>query len=289
MNNISKLLFGLLTLLFFTSCSDIENEIWVNEDGSGKYALAYDMGPMLEMAAMFEGMKEAEEGVETDDSPKEENNSLENVRSVDDIFKSLSDPSSIKDIDTTFNMYDVMPDSIRNAIDNPKSLKNIVMDLHANKAQSIAKFGMTFSYKNENELGELIATLASLDKDGDAQKKQENIDKFNTLITQYNVDLKKGTLILPEQDFSKEFSSDLLGEDPFGGKDLDNLSDEDMGMMQMMFGDASITTKIHLPGEVISCDDPTADIFGNQIRIKDSFMDLMRNKKIKARTIKFKN
>ncbi len=73
-----------------------------------------------------------------------------------------------------------------------------------------------------------------------------------------------------------------------GGKKLDATDDESMGMMQMLFGDASIITKMHLPGEIISCDDPKADIFGNQIMFKDSFMDLMKNKKSKARVIRFK-
>lgn len=285
MTNSAKLLLGLLTMLFFSSCSDIENEIWINKDGSGKYAIAYDMGPMLEMAAMFEGMSEDENS--TIESEQEEN-SFDNINGVDDIFKSFADPSSIKDIDTTFNMYDVLPDSIRNSIDNPKSLKNIVMDLHADKVKSIANFSMTFSYGSEKEMGELIKTLASLDKDADAEKKEENIDKFKSFMAQYKVDLKKGILTLPEQDFSKQFSSDLLGEDPLGGKDLDNLSEEEMGMMQMMFGDASIKTTIHLPGKVISCDDKSAEFTDNKILLKDSFFDLMKEKKIKARTIKFK-
>ena len=104
------------------------------------------------------------------------------------------------------------------------------------------------------------------------------------MITKYEADLRNGIITIPSQDFSEGFIDDNLT----GGKNIDDMGEEGAGMMQILFGDASIITKMHLPGEVISCDDPTADIFGNQIRFKDSFMDLAKNKKTKGRVIRFK-
>ncbi|MBT8232325.1 MAG: hypothetical protein HKO66_10170 [Saprospiraceae bacterium] len=294
--NSKVLLLVILGLFFFSSCSDVENEIWINEDGSGKMEVKIDMSSMLEMASMFEGMgDEGEEGTEGDDEEQEEeyeieeeeSNSFEDAKSFDDIMDGIMSPENMRDIDTTFNMYDVMPDSIKNQVSNSELLKNINISVLANKAESVAKFSLQFVYKSQDELMEIFSSLSELDSDTSDEEKEASLDKFRSMMTQYEVDLKNGILTLPAQDFNDDLLGEGLGEG--AGDKMDNMDDEAMGMMQMLFGDASIVTKIHLPGEVISCDDKEADIFGNQIRVKDSFMDLMKNKKTKGRVIKFKN
>ena len=58
MNKSIKILFAFCLIGLLSSCSDVENEIWINKDGSGKIAIDYDMSSMLEMDSMFEGMGE---------------------------------------------------------------------------------------------------------------------------------------------------------------------------------------------------------------------------------------
>jgi len=288
MKNIKTLFIALIGIALFSSCSDVENEIWINKDGSGKLEVKYDMSSMLEMASMFEGMGDEmkeNDGMEYEGEEEDSDGGLDDVKSFDDIMAQMSDPSKMEDIDTTFNVYEVMPDSVKRTVKNPDSFKKININIVSNKAESVAKFGLNFEYDSYDELTEMFESFAEMDKDSDATKKEKSLDKLKGMITNYEADLKKGIITIPSQDFTEDF----LDENLTGGKDLGDMDEESMGMMQMLFGDASIVTKMHLPGEVISCDDPNADIFGNQIRFKDSFMDLMKNKKTKGRVIKFKS
>jgi len=288
MNKSIKILFAFCLIGLLSSCSDVENEIWINKDGSGKIAIDYDMSSMLEMASMFEGMGEEnghkDEKDEPNKSDKNKAKGLGDIKSLDDIMDKLANPNSIDDIDTSFSAYSVMPDSIKNTIENPEAFKKINIAVLSDKSESLAKFGVTFEYDSSDEFHSIIKSLADLDKDNTSAEKSKAMDKFKGMITNYEADLKKGIVTIPSQDFS----DGLMDESLTGGKSLDNMDEESMGMMQMLFGDASIVTKMHLPGEILSCDDPTADIFGDQIRFNDSFMDLVKNKKTKARVIKFK-
>lgn len=289
MKNIKTYLIALIGIAFFSSCSDVENEIWINKDGSGKLEVKYDMSSMLEMASMFEGMgEENSEGTEENQnkSLEKDRDNLDDIKSFDDVMNKLSDPNSMEDIDTTFNLYAVMPDSIKNEMKHPETFKKVNIDVLSNKAESVAKFALKLEYDSYDELTQMFESLSELDKDKDAAEKEKSLDKLKGMMTTYVADLKNGIITIPEQDFADGF----LDEGITGGKSMDDIDmdGEDMGMLQMLFGDASIVTKMHLPGEIISCDDPTADIFGDQIRFKDSFMDLMKNKKTKGRVIKFK-
>jgi hypothetical protein len=283
MKNIINYLIAFIGIAIFSSCSDVENEIWINKDGSGKLEVNYDMSSMLEMASMFEAMGD-DKKENSNEENKIDDEDLGNIQNFDDIMAQITNPNTMKDIDTTFNLYNVMPDSIKNTLKNPKSFKKMNFNVVSNKAMSIAKFGLSFEYENYDEFTEMAKSLSELDKDKSEAEKSKGIDKLKGMITNYEADLKNGIITIPSQDFSEGF----MDENLTGGKKLDEMGEESAGMMQMLFGDASIITKMHLPGEVISCNDPTADIFGNQIRFKDSFIDLMKNKKTKGRVIKFK-
>lgn len=266
------------------SCSDLENEIWINADGSGKYTVSYDMSPMLEMASMFGEMPDSLQ-TETMDEPE----GVKSSTSIDGLFDAVSDPSGMDDIDTSFTFYSELPDSIRDKITNAELLKNVQLRLLSNEAESVAEFAISIEYKDQDEMKDIMKAMVEMGNAEKGKSGTDDIEKLDEMFAEYELDLNNGVLTIAEQDFGKELlGGDMLGDDSMGDINLDSLGSEEMSMMKMMFGDASIKTKIHLPGEVISCDDPKADIFGNQIRYEDSFFEVIKNKKLKGRVIKFK-
>ncbi len=281
MNKLILLTISILAL-FMTSCADITNEVWVNKDGSGKVDISMDMGEMMGMiemmASMEEGMKDGEESEEDSDTDEGEDE--------EDMFSMLgmSGSGKMENVDTSFNFYDVMPDSIRNKLENPELFRKMSMTTRMNKEESEMFLQMSFEYDSPEERDEIINSIGQLSEKGD--ENAEKINQFKEMMRQYDADLEKGIVTIPEQDFSSEFAEDMGGEEM--DMDFDNMSEEDMAMMQMMMGDAGFITTMHLPDEIISCDDKSAEIDGNTITIKDSYMDLMKNKKFAGRTIKFK-
>lgn len=280
MMNKFLLLASILCALFLCSCSDFENEVWINEDGSGKMAMNYDMSPMLSMAAMAEGFKNAADSTQNGAKVIEKEDNANELLSIMD---GISDPTKLKNIDTTFNLYEVMPDSIKQKVDNPKLLEKVSISMLTNKDQAKALMGLEISYDQMSQLEEIFLSLSKLSEA--SNKQQTNLEGLKEMMRSYEIDLKNGIITFPEQNFE-----DALGEglSQIDQVDLDNMTEEEKAMMQMMLGESGMTMKVNLPGEVLSCNDPSAKIEGNTVYFKDSFVDLVEKKKLKERVIKFK-
>lgn len=272
-NRILNILVLSFLVLFMTSCSDFENNIYINADGSGKVNMKYDASEMVAMAEMMKGMED--EGEEESEEDIDDGDIMS-------MLDGLGNPSNLKDIDSTFTFYEVMPDSVKTTIDNPELLKNVSMTINTNKSDMTAVMGLEVRYKSLDELEDIFGTLKAMGDNPDEEGNQ--MDSFKELIRDYEADLKNGIITLPEQDFSGDFGDNGMEDEEI---DFENMSEEEAGMMQMMLGESGYVTTIHLPGNVISCDDTNAIIEGNTVTIKDSYMTLMKDGIFNARTIKY--
>jgi hypothetical protein len=272
-NRILNILVLSFLVLFMTSCSDFENNIYINADGSGKVNMKYDASEMVAMAEMMKGMED--EGEEESEEDIDDGDIMS-------MLDGLGNPSNLKDIDSTFTFYEVMPDSVKTTIDNPELLKNVSMTINTNKSDMTAVMGLEVRYKSLDELEDIFGTLKAMGDNPDEEGNQ--MDSFKELIRDYEADLKNGIVTLPEQDFSGDFGDNGMEDEEI---DFENMSEEEAGMMQMMLGESGYVTTIHLPGNVISCDDTNAIIEGNTVTIKDSYMTLMKDGIFNARTIKY--
>ena len=247
-NRILNILVLSFLVLFMTSCSDFENNMMKGMED--------------------EGEEESEEDIDDGD--------------IMSMLDGLGNPSNLKDIDSTFTFYEVMPDSVKTTIDNPELLKNVSMTINTNKSDMTAVMGLEVRYKSLDELEDIFGTLKAMGDNPDEEGNQ--MDSFKELIRDYEADLKNGIITLPEQDFSGDFGDNGMEDEEI---DFENMSEEEAGMMQMMLGESGYVTTIHLPGNVISCDDTNAIIEGNTVTIKDSYMTLMKDGIFNARTIKY--
>ena len=261
-----------------SSCSDFENTIYINADGSGRVHMRYDASEMLAMADMMKDMG-GEMGAEEEEIILDD---IDEDGNLNSLLDGLNDPTSIKDIDTTFTFYEVLPDSLKSTLGQAELLKNISMSINSNETKKISIMEMKLEYQSLDELEYTYEMLKVLANEGN--KDVGEMDGFKDLIRNYDADLTKGIVILPKQDFSGSFGEGVVSEDI----DFSNMSEEESGMMEMMCGNAGYVTTLHLPGEVISCNDPEAIIEGNVVTIRDTYMTMMKDNMLKARTIKFK-
>jgi len=281
-----RFLLFFFALIMLASCADYNNDIYINEDGSGKVTMSYDASEMMGMLEMMKGMEDS------DSEPEDDNNeepAMEGGDDPEDIMSNFmssmtseSGPSLGTDMDTTINFYNEMPDSIKSKLSKPELFKKVNISILSNKAAAKMVMSMDLSYDNMEELEEMYSEMSKLNNGED--EISQSIKTLRELKRNYELDLETGEVILPEQDFDGDMS-ELMG--PEQGMGDEEMGEEAMAMMNMMLGEAGIVTTLHLPGAVLSCDDPNAIIEGKAITIKELYSDLMTEKKMKKRVIKF--
>lgn len=119
------LVFVLLGLL--AGCYEVNEEIVINEDGSGTYLTKMDMGQLLEMMQTLAGEEK------------------------------LSEEGMDRVIDTTFRMKDML-DSAKDMTPEQKTLLSSgTMKMQMNIKEKIFKIDMRFPFSNQDNLQKLIA------------------------------------------------------------------------------------------------------------------------------------
>jgi len=241
-------------------------EIWVNKDESGKMEMTFDMGEMADMAMGM--MDEDKEG--------------------DGSKKSMWDKE--EKMDTTMNFYDQMPDSLKNTIENAHLLKQMNLNMSVDSKKKMAKMTMSISYKNMDELAELLKVMSESKGEQGGMAAMMGGDDMNKMFVDYKVDYKHGVYRMPPMDVMSEIENDPEMSKMFGSLDSLALADpEGMEFFEMMFGGSS-KTKIHLPGKVQFTNDMNAKIDGNTVIFEDNILEIMKSgKKPGERLIKFKN
>ena len=283
------LLLLIVTTAMTTSCS-MEYETWIGKDGSGQKEIQVDMSGMGAMGGLMEGTMD--DGELDEEILKDNMDEMLNMEEVEDIMMEekpldignlLKNPMAFGDIDTMFVLYDVMPDSLK-SLPDAGLMKNLNMMLSNSDDSQETSFRLGLKYDSPEEYSK---TLSAADNFlSDSEKGLSNF--FDDLMDV--VDLKNGTVIIPEQDISDKLGEEDLGLDDMGlgGENSEEEDEEMMEMMSMMFGEIGLKYIYHLPGPVEFTSDPEAIIEGNMVTFKISFLDLMNSKTIPKYVIKFR-
>ncbi len=255
-------------ILLMSSCMPERSEIWIEKDGGGKMEVTMDMGEMASMAGSIIGS--LDEG-NSDAGPKDMWENEENI-------------------DTVMNFYDMMPDSIRQKIDNPEVLRNMLMSLKVNAEKEEAKFKLATHYKDEKERTELFHAVTQMQeqKAGGAMAMAGDDMDLNSYFGGWDADIKNGIIRIkgaskedlkdPEMEaMIKELENPEKAEDP-----------EFIEFMKMMFG-GKLTTVVHAPGKIEFTNDMHAIISGNTVTFEDDMMQVLKGEGFGDRLIKFKH
>ena len=253
---INSIIFFLLLLFCGNSCMSIKEELWANEDGSGKYHMAIDMSQALDFIGMMGGME--------DDQSEDETEAKD---PMSDIFKRIEKGTFSGD--TIINSNDLIAESKAKGEENdiPKDMK---MKVHYDKEKSEMDITFMFDFKS----------LVDLNKNdffsGDKGFLKEMGGPGTDAVAKLDYSLDKKKFVRKGIDMS---SSNILGS-----KGDDGSAD----MMMGLFSNTTFTSVYHLPQKVKSANNPDAVIDGKTVTIEIPMKELMAAKKTPDLEVKFK-
>jgi hypothetical protein len=255
-----RYIFLTIVVVFFVSCYEVNEEIVINENGSGTYHTKMDMSALIDMMQTFAGEEE--------------------------LMKQGLD----KSIDTTIYMRNVL-DSAKDATPEQKELlKDGKMGLRMDIKEKIFKADLDFPFKNYDGLQMLMSGagsggLANVFKNvfgkADEQKQQldapkdpgSGLDELNTV---FDVTVKNGLIskILNQEKYK------ALKEKP------------ELAQMKAMTGagmEIMYTTTIKLPRPVKKVDNTNIKLSDDKktVTIKYNLLDIFDNPEKFSYTLEF--
>jgi hypothetical protein len=266
--------------LLMTSCGDIQQDLYLNADGSGKLEASFELGEIMSMMEGFDELNvndvTLEEGAMPDtiaDEPMIKQDPMESL------MKRITDPAHPVDFDTLISLVSIMPDSVKAKQTRPDLTKNIWMRIQSPANSDELTIGMVVEFRDQAQLHDIIQHLDTIDNTamrvaggpggtGSSGFPTEAFLPFNHT---------GGMLTIDTMDYSGATAD--LGMGMMAGDST--MASEDMGMMEMMFGNSKIRSIIHVPGEVISCSNKDAILTkDNRVIVEHKFMDVMKTGKV---------
>lgn len=284
---LSLAIMGILTMTILTSCGDIEQNLILNANGSGTLETSFDIG---EMMGMMKGMGEMGD-LQNDDVTISTGEPLDTTVAAPEepkdpmelIIEKVTDPSYNRDFDTLISFISIMPDSVKQKETRMDLVSKINLRMRSPASSSSLIMGVVMNFDNKAQLDEMVKYMETMDNSsssgmlpamGGGGMQSETFMVFDA-------DMKAGWITVDTTDYS--------GMAPEMGMSGDSLmSSENMGMMEMMFGNSKIKSVIHVPGEVISCSNKDAILTkDNKVIIEYSLMEALKKGKVPGYTINF--
>lgn len=275
---------GILIMTLLSSCGDIEQNLVLNANGSGTLETSFDIG---EMMGMMKGMGEMGD-LQNDDVTISSGEPLDSTIAapkdpMELIIEKVTDPSYSRDFDTLISFISIMPDSVKQKEKRMDLVSKINLRMRSPANSSSLVMGVVMNFDNKAQLDEMVKYIETMDNgssSGMLPAMGGGGMQSETFLV-FDADMKAGWIRVDTIDYS--------GMAPEMGMSGDSLmSSEDMGMMEMMFGNSKIKSVIHVPGEVISCSNKDAILTkDNKVIIEYSFMEALKKGKVPGYTINF--
>lgn len=277
-------------LFLLCSCGDIQQEYFIHADGSGKFEASFELGEMMSMMNGFSDMGVPDDTTSDDDLIIEPPVTPDTSMMIEPeppkdpmqlIIERVTDSNYAHDFDTLMSLDQIMPDSVKAKETRMDLFKKMALRLRSPANSSDLTMGIVMNYDNPNQLQEMMNHLDTLDSNGGVMPGAMGSMGTGSL-TVYTANLKEGWIKFDSTDYSSlNQEMGMMGDSTAGS--------EDMGMMEMMFGNSKIRTIVHVPGEVISCTNKDAVITKDErVIIEYDVMDVMKKGKTEGFTIKFK-
>ena len=289
MYKLSSLWLFVTAVLLLTSCGTLSEEVWINADGSGRYVMEYDASGMLGMMSLLDAQDEGDEGSE---SPED----------------FLKDALKQEKFDTTFSLLTMMPDSIKEIINDRRSIRTALesqgrkvtestIDSVQNAFVALEDMDMTIKLDKAEEVLDFVMSL-DFDSIEEMQNTFGGMDAFKALtpspdavastnsssnITSYK--LTKGHLSI------QQAISPLIKEMINNGGDMGDGSSESIDNIQMleMMGFGKHDIVVHLPGIVKSVKGAEyREIDENTIALSIDYIKMVKDNALFKAEIDFK-
>jgi hypothetical protein len=286
---------SLFALLFLTSCGDIQQDLKLNSNGSGTLETTFDLGEMMSMLQGFEDMTPVDEMEETGDEPTDREKLVEPETDPAEelpeeekdpmqlLIEKVTDPTYPRDFDTLIAFSTIMPDSVRKTEKRMDLVEKLKLRITSPANSASMAFGIVMAFDSPAQLKELVTYMENMDSTTTGIMPNAGTGGIQSeSFMVFEADMKAGWIRFDDVDYSE-----MAGE--FGMAGDSTLSEEDLGMMEMMFGNSKIKSVVHVPGEVTSCTNPDAIITkDDKVIVEYGMMDVLRQKKIPGYQINFK-
>jgi hypothetical protein len=278
---------AVMVLTGLTSCGDIEQNLVLKADGSGTLETTFDVGEMMSMVKGMGEMNSLTNEDVTISGGQPADTSLAKTEEEKDpmqlIIDKVTNPEYDRDFDTLISFVDMMPDSVKAKQTNLDLLKKINIRLKSPAKSSSLKMGLVMDFKNEAQLDEMIKYLESFDDSTSTEiiPSMGGGGMQSETFLSFDADMKAGWIRFDTVDYSS------MGLE-MGMSGDSTMSGEDMGMMDMMFGNTKLKSTIHVPGEVTSCTNKDAILTkDNKVIVEYSFLEVLKSGKLPGYTIYF--
>ncbi len=280
----------LILALSLQGCFSMQEEIWIESDGSGRMEATTDMSsfyPFLmmgleqEMAKEKDGDGKPEGGMEKDSNP---------------FTAVMKDVMAAEEVDTIFNFremiesglgeegmtWDMMMDSIRNSpsdVDMTDEQKDMAVDImeeiadtrvrmQASKEEQMFKWTSIQDFANVEETGsmgnsfmEMMNMMEGASGQGFGQDDEMDAMMSQMMEAQTSLQLDGNTLRIRRAGMDLS----MLGEE----------AEQSLGMIKMFLGNEPYRMVLHFPGKVKKISSPMAEkIDKNTVAIEIPFNDL---------------
>lgn len=264
-------LLGLIAFLAigFNGCISAIEEITFNRDGSGTYALNYDLSGMMSMIGNMGNMMGGDEEGESDDEAEAEREPVNQ--------------------DTTIYFKDRLDADMKASLtdDQIKFWEGVKMDIKMNEDAGEAFIKIYFDFQKAEQITYFQQNMSALN--AGTEEDMGGMGGMGGLISQMgsspegaSIDFKgrKFTRVVP-----KTSMDDLLGDE-----DEDDEAAQAMQMMKMVFSSATYKVVYHFPRKVKSTniDDATISSDGKTVTKEYSFLDIMEGNETISGKVKLK-
>ena len=274
---------SIISVVFLTGCGDIIQDLKINPNGSGTLETSFDVGDLMSMAKGFEGMGTDEIGFTDDTIPDTASIKVDTIKDpMQALIDKITDPSYNKDFDTTMTFLSIMPDSVRKKETRPDLAEKLSIRLTSPANSADLTIGLIVKFDSPQHLKEIMSYMESLDEKPELMASAGPVGLQSNSFLIFEADMKAGLL-----KFDSIKYGDMAME--LGMPQDSAMGSEDMGMMEMMFGNSKIKSIIHVPGEVVSCSNPDAILTkDNKVMLEYEFLDVIQKGAIPGFTIQFK-
>ena len=275
-------------ILFFiislTSCGDIQQDLRINKDGSGTLETSLDIGELLSMAKGFEDIGSDLDTFSDDmvlpDTAISEPAPPKDAMTL--LIEKVTDPNYARDFDTTMSFLSIMPDSVKEKETRLDLIEKMFVKMKSPANSGNLTFGVLMKFDNTKQLQELIDYMESFNQNSNMMSGASPVSMDSETFLSFDADMNAGWIRL-DTVFYKGFA-EQMGMSPDSA-----MSGEDLGMLEMMFGNSKIKSVIHVPGEVTSCSNADAILTkDNRVILEYPMMDVIRKGRIDGYTVYFK-
>ncbi len=252
--------FKFVFLCFFTcclsGCFEVNEEIVINNNGSGDFAVNMDMGKMLEMMQAFIPPDQAKE--------------------------------MAKPLDTTVQMKDIIDTATSLSPDKKALLRDGTLHMQMNMDDKVFKLNMKYPFKNTTDLSKLYGSLeeagsgmgnmlsklnpgASAPPAGGGQPDMKMISSYFDLETKKNGISRK----LNKDKYAKLADDAMMQQ-------MKQLSEMGGGAMGGGMGDAKMNTVIKLPAPAKNITGSKAELSSDKriVILKNNIMDIFSHPEV---------